>query len=314
MLKRIIITLLTLSMLLSLTACGQDNSSANPSDNQNEPPVSEVTPDSFDGIKRLEDLISATNPANQYEKLIAARDICQAQYDKAIIALNNAGLSEDQTMSVVIQDWDKWLNSANGRIEEQAGKSEEELNALDDDKDFADIMDFLLPYLTRAHNMMLAVEKDPALWLKQYTSNTTADYESIDFDGTWPEGYFFSDRVPVLEGVNAVTKAASGDIYGFEGGLEYALYVYQIDHDQVLEYIDQLNQAGFYEEAFEDDFGLILWFGRIKDSDGQISVALLYQEDASGTSDSPALSVKFYDYDLVGVMIDMGAIYYHTIY
>ncbi len=313
MFKKMMIALLMLSMLCHLVACSTStapNEANNPTDLQ----TAEDSSNSFDGIKRLEDLIEETNPANQYEKLIAARDICQEQYDKAIAAIEKAGLTEDPTMSEVIQNWNKWLTSANGRLEEQAGKSEAELNALDDDKDFADIMNFLLPYLTRVHNMTLAAEKDPVLWLKQFTSSNGADYETVDFDGLWPEGYFFSNRVPILEGINKITKAVSGDLYGFDGGLEYSLYVYQIDHDKVLEYIDQLNNDGFYEEAIEDDFGMILWFGRMKDSEGQISAAIMYNESASGTADSPALSVKFFDYDLVGVMIDLGAIYDHTIY
>ena len=163
--------------------------------------------------------------------------------------------------------------------------------------------------LSKIFNMTRALEKDPALWLSRYTTVPQSETELLETDGSWPEGIFFSERVPALEHIDALMMSETGGEYGFEGGLEYALIVFEAGEDEALAYVDQLAGAGFREEIRQEGQGLMMWFGRKNDSEGHISAALVYMGDAGGTAESPALMVQFYSYDAVGLLIDIGSIY-----
>lgn len=329
MLKKVIVIVLAMSILLCLAACGNETAPVETDGNTteesatesseaapiSEPEISEpketkeTVPDSSSEEKRLSELIAETNPTNKYEELTAARDICQEQYDLAVASVEKAGLSEDSTLSGLIAEWGQTLGNLRDYLKGYEGASEEELNALDEDTEFIYYADNFLPILTRLYNMTSAVAEDPALWLEWYTAVPESETEQLDCNGSWPEGYFFSDRAPALERVDDFSTSASGGVYGFDGGSEYALLVNEFEEDQALGYIDQLVEMGFREETKTDAMGAFLWFGNLDDSEGHISTAIMYNGNAAGTPQDPAFMVQFYDYDIIGVMLAIGQIY-----
>lgn len=329
MLKKVIVIVLAMSILLCLAACGNETAPVETDGNTteesatesseaapiSEPEISEpketkeTVPDSSGEEERLSELIAETNPANKYEELAAALEICQTQFDLAVASTEKAGLSEDPTLSGLIAEWGQQLGDLRDYLKEHEGASEEELNALDEDADFMYYADSFLPALTRLYNMTSAIEKDPALWLKRYAAVPEAEVEQVECDGSWPEGYFFSDRVPAIEPINDIMTSASGGEYGFEDGTEYSLSVVSLEEEQARAYIDQLIEAGFQEVSTTEAMGSFVWFGRLNDNDGHISAAILYDGNAAGTAADPALLAQFYDYDIIGVMLDIGMIY-----
>lgn len=154
-----------------------------------------------------------------------------------------------------------------------------------------------------------AMAEDPALWLERYTLSPQSLAEEVASDGSWPEGYFFSDRVPALERIDSLMESETGKEYGFADGIEYAICVNAFGEDQALAYIDQLLAAGFREDAREEISGLLLWFGRLDDSQGHISAVLVYHGGAAGTAVDPAFLVQFYNCDMIGVLKDIGTLY-----
>lgn len=259
--------------------------------------------------KRLPELAAETNPANKYEELIAARDICMERFNAAVASAERAGLSEDETISELTAQWLERFGNLRDYLAEFEEMSGEERSALDEDEDFVSHADYYMSALSKIFNMTRALEKDPALWLSRYTTVPQSETELLETDGSWPEGIFFSERVPALEHIDALMMSETGGEYGFEGGLEYALIVFEAGEDEALAYVDQLAGAGFREEIRQEGQGLMMWFGRKNDSEGHISAALVYMEDAGGTAESPALMVQFYSYDAVGLLIDIGSIY-----
>ncbi len=262
-----------------------------------------------DGGKRLTELIAETNPTNQYEELAAAREICQAQFSLAIASVEQAGLSEDATLNGLFAEWKQQLDDLLSYLKGYEGASEEECMALDEDPEFLYYVDYYLPALRKLYNMTSAIGEDPALWLERYTTVPEASTEKLECDGSWPEGYFFSDRVPALEHIDDFGMSATGSEYGLEDGVDYTLFVNTVEQDQINAYIDQLIGAGVRKEAEIESLGTLLWFGRLNDSEGHISVALMYNSNADGTGDNPALMIQFYNYDIVGIMLDIGTIY-----
>lgn len=329
MLKKVIVIVLAMSILLCLAACGNETAPVETDGNTteesatesseaapiSEPEISEpketkeTVPDSSSEEKRLSELIAETNPTNKYEELAAACEICQEQFDLAVASVEKAGLSEDSTLSGLIADWSQQLGDLRDYLKGYEGASEEELTALDEDEEFMYYADNFLPVLSRMYNMTSAIAEDPALWLERYTAVPESETEQLECDGSWPEGYFFSDRVPALERVDDFLTSMSGGVYGYEGGTEYALLVNEFGEDQALAYIDRLMEMGFREETKTDAMGTFLWFGRMDDSEGHISAAIMYNGSAAGTPQDPAFMVQFYDYDIIGVMLDIGQIY-----
>lgn len=330
MMKKVMGIVLALSILLCLAACGNEAAPAETAESPSASPAEESAPEAAeaapadepesntpeeiapapsDGEKRLAELIAETNPANKYEELAAALEICQTQFDLAVASTEKAGLSEDPTLSGLIAEWGQQLGDLRDYLKEHEGASEEELTALDEDADFMYYADSFLPALTRLYNMTSAIEKDPALWLKRYAAVPEAEVEQVECDGSWPEGYFFSDRVPAIEPINDIMTSASGGEYGFEDGTEYSLSVVSLEEEQARAYVDQLIEAGFQEESTTEALDSFVWFGRLNDNEGHISAAILYDGNAAGTAADPALLAQFYDYDIIGVMLDIGMIY-----
>ena len=161
------------------------------------------------------------------------------------------------------------------------------------------------------------IARDPALWLERYkliyssqtgTSDSGASPEAIETGGVWPQGYFFSDRMPAMEQVDELLSMPTGEEYGFENGEEYLLYVYSLEPDGMEAYLDQLVEAGFRAELKEGWSEGFMWFGRLDDSEGHISLAMTYNGQAEGTAKRPCLTVQIYNYDIVGMLIDLGQI------
>lgn len=318
MYKKLMVIVLALSMLLCLAACGDKTSSAetsgNKSDTDESAPAddkesSETEKTTSDEEKNLSERIAETNPANQYEELTAAYEICNEQLSKAIASVEQAGLSEDSTLSGLITEWGQTLGDLHNYLNGYAQATPEELAALEGDADFMYYINYFLPDLAKVYNMTGAIAEDPALWLERYTLVPQSQTEEVEFDGSWPEGYFFSDRVPKLENVDTLMVSEGGKEYGFEDGVEYSLLVNSIEKDQAMAYIDQLVEAGFREETVTESIGVLLWFGRLNDSEGHISAAIMYNGNVSGTAENPALIVQYYNYDIVGIMLDIGQIY-----
>lgn len=348
MLKKVITAAAAMSMLLCFAACGNEtapaetsisqselsaeesaegHTEAKPQDNEpaeaeestagssedgqdNEPAETEgPSSGSAAEEKRLDELIAQTNPSNKYEELVAANEICREQYDLAVLSIEKAGLSEDSTLSGLVTEWREQFGDLRNCLKEYENASQEELNALDEDAEFMYYADYFLPAFARIYNMTNAIAEDPALWLERYMTVPEGVIESIECDGSWPEGYFFSDRVPELEHVDELGMSATGNAFGFEDGVEYALYVNEFEEEQALVYIDQLIEMGFREETESEAMGAFIWFGRLNDSEGHISAAIMYDGNADGTAEDPAMMVQLYNYDIVGIMIDIGTIY-----
>ena len=329
MLKKVIVIVLAMSILLCLAACGNETAPVETDGNTteesatesseaapiSEPEISEpketkeTVPDSSSEEERLSELIAETNPANKYEELAAALDICQTQFDLAVASTEKAGLSEDPTLNGLIAEWGQQLGDLRDYLKEHEGASDEELNALDEDADFMYYADSFLPALTRLYNMTSAIAEDPALWLEWYTLVPEAETEQVECDSSWPEGYFFSERVPALESIDSFMMSETGKEFGFEDGIEYSLSVASLEEEQARAYIDQLIEAGFQEVSTTEAMGSFVWFGRLNDSEGHISAAILYDGNAAGTAADPTFMAQFYNCDIVGVMLDIGMIY-----
>lgn len=315
MFKRIIAIGLILSMLLCLAACGKEPAPADTTGDQGEasgePPAEtdDAASAPSDGEKRLDDLIAEKNPANKHAELVAARDICTDQFYLAVANIEKTGLSGDSTLIGLIAEWSQELDNLRNYLMEYAEANEEELAALDTDADFQYCADYFLSHLSRIYNMTSAAAKDPALWLKYYTTVPESAAEIVETDGTWPAGYFFSDRVPPLEHIDGLMTSATGKEYGFEDGTEFALYVNSFEGEQMSAYVDQLIGAGCREEIRTEASNVLLWFGGMDDSEGHISVILMYNGNAGGTADDPNLMLQFYSYDIIGIMMDIGTIY-----
>ena len=329
MLKKVIVIVLAMSILLCLAACGNETAPVETDGNTteesatesseaapiSEPEISEpketkeTVPDSSSEEKRLSELIAETNPTNKYEELAAACEICQEQFDLAVASVEKAGLSEDSTLSGLIADWSQQLGDLRDYLKGYEGASEEELTALDEDEEFMYYADNFLPVLSRMYNMTSAIAEDPALWLERYTLVPEAETEQVECDSSWPEGYFFSERVPALESIDSFMMSETGKEYGFEDGIEYSLSVASLEEEQARAYIDQLIEAGFQEVSTTEAMGSFVWFGRLNDSEGHISAAILYDGNAAGTAADPTFMAQFYNCDIVGVMLDIGMIY-----
>ena len=274
-----------------------------------EEPAETEEPAASDGEKRLDERVAETGPANKFEELRAAYEICQAQLDLAEESAENAGLSGDATLSGLFSDWKAQLGELYDYLKEYEGADEGTLDALDEDPLLLYYVAYFQPILPMLYNMTGAIAEDPALFLERYLTVPESAAEPVECDGSWPEGYFFSDRVPEIEHIDRLEMSATGDQYGFDGGVNYTLYVNEFGEEQARAYMDQLVEAGFRRESGAEEMGAILWYGRRDDSEGHISVAMMYNGNAAGTADSPALTVIFYDYDIIGVMLDIGTIY-----
>lgn len=320
MFKKVMAIVLALSMLLCLAACAKEDAPADAAGDQGG--ASGAAPDSdastgtegaasapVEEEKRLDELVAETNPANKYEELIAARDICQEQFQRAVASVEQAGLSEDTTLSELTAEWKQLFDDLHAYLFTYEGASAEELNALEGDADFQYYAGTYLSHLRQHYNMTSALARDPALWLERYTLVPQSAAEVVETDGSWPAGYFFSDRVPALESIDGLMMSETGKEYGFENGVEYALFVNAIETDQALAYVDQLIGVGFREENRAEAQDVLLWFGKLNDGQGHISAIVMYNGNADGTAANPALMVQFYCYDIIGIMTDLGQLY-----
>lgn len=315
--------LLALSVLVSLAACGNETASAETaaspnalSANAGADVPADAAPDAdaapaqepSDREKSLAELVAQTNPANKYRELAAAYTLCEDQLAAAVESAAAAGLSEDETLYPLIAEWVRQLSDLAAYLATYANAGEEELNSLDSDEEFLSYSDYFWSDLVPIYNMTRALAEDPVLWLKYYTTVSDAPARELESDGTWPQEYFFSDRVPKLETVDALVCSETGKDFGFEDGEEYAITVNALPEDEALAYIDRLIDAGFREDTRKEAMGLWLWFGRLDDSEGHISAIIVYNANAAGTEESPACMVQFYNYDAIGIMIDIGSL------
>ena len=319
--KKVMTMVLALFMLLCHAACGNApdpvKTTASPGGTTESPEVvlTDAPEESEPGNaasaeeKSLSERIAEINPSNKYGELAAAHKICQEQFELAVASAEKAGLSEDSTLGGLIEEWRQQLGDLRNYLKEYEGSGEEALNALDEDADFMYYAEASLNHLVRLYNMTSAISADPALWLERYTLVPQSLAEEVETDGSWPEGYFFSDRVPATDSVDSLLVSETGKEYGFEDGIEYAVCVNKFEEDTALSYIDQLLEAGFREAAKAEMSGAFMWFGRLDDSEGHISAMIVYNGGAAGTAVDPAFMAQFYNCDMVGILIDIGSIY-----
>lgn len=311
MFKKVTGILLALAMVLSLAACtgstgtdetaGGQDSAANQTTNQTEGTA-------FQPEKNLSQLVAERNPKDRMEEVTIALEIAREELGRAVAAVEKAGLSGDETLQERLGYWDDQLTSRSDYVKKMDGEMTQEL----DEELVGILMDGALVY-----NKAKGVARDPALWLERYkliynpptgTSDSGASPETIETGGVWPQGYFFSDRMPAMEQVDELLSMPTGEEYGFENGEEYLLYVYSLEPDGMEAYLDQLVQAGFREELKDGWSEGFMWFGRLDDSEGHISLAMTYNGQAEGTAKRPCLTVQIYNYDIVGMLIDLGQI------
>lgn len=311
MFKKVTGILLALAMVLSLAACtgstgtdetaGSQDSAANQTTNQTEGTA-------FQPEKNLSQLVAERNPKDRMEEVTIALEIAREELGRAVAAVEKAGLSGDETLQEELGYWDDQLTSRSDYVKKMDGEMTQEL----DEELVGILMDGALVY-----NKAKGVARDPALWLERYkliynpptgTSDSGAAPENIETGGVWPQGYFFSDRMPAMEQVDELLFMPAGEEYSFENGEEYLLYVYSLEPDGMEAYLDQLVQAGFREELKDGWSEGFMWFGRLDDSEGHISLAMTYNGQAEGTAKRPCLTVQIYNYDIVGMLMDLGQI------
>ena len=311
MFKKVTGILLALAMVLSLAACtgstgtdetaGSQDSAANQTTNQTEGTA-------FQPEKNLSQLVAERNPKDRMEEVTIALEIAREELGRAVAAVEKAGLSGDETLQEELGYWDDQLTSRSDYVKKMDGEMTQE----QDEELFDIILDAAWVY-----NAARGIARDPALWLERYkliynpptgTSDSGASPETIETGGVWPQGYFFSDRMPAMEQVDELLSMPTGEEYGFENGEEYLLYVYSLEPDAMEAYLDQLVQAGFREELKDGWSEGFMWFGRLDDSEGHISLAMTYNGQAEGTAKRPCLTVQIYNYDIVGMLIDLGQI------
>lgn len=311
MFKKVTGILLALAMVLSLAACtgstgtdetaGSQDSAANQTTNQTEGTA-------FQPEKNLSQLVAERNPKDRMEEVTIALEIAREELGRAVAAVEKAGLSGDETLQEELGYWDDQLTSRSDYVKKMDGEMTQE----QDEELFDIILDAAWVY-----NAARGIARDPALWLERYkliynpptgTSDSGASPETIETGGVWPQGYFFSDRMPAMEQVDELLSMPTGEEYGFENGEEYLLYVYSLEPDGMEAYLDQLVQAGFREELKDGWSEGFMWFGRLDDSEGHISLAMTYNGQAEGTAKRPCLTVQIYNYDIVGMLIDLGQI------
>ena len=311
MFKKVTGILLALAMVLSLAACtgstgtdetaGSQDSAANQTTNQTEGTA-------FQPEKNLSQLVAERNPKDRMEEVTIALEIAREELGRAVAAVEKAGLSGDETLQEELGYWDDQLTSRSDYVKKMDGEMTQE----QDEELFDIILDAAWVY-----NAARGIARDPALWLERYkliyssqtgTSDSGASPEAIETGGVWPQGYFFSDRMPAMEQVDELLSMPTGEEYGFENGEEYLLYVYSLEPDGMEAYLDQLVQAGFREELKDGWSEGFMWFGRLDDSEGHISLAMTYNGQAEGTAKRPCLTVQIYNYDIVGMLIDLGQI------
>lgn len=315
MFKKVTGILLALAMVLSLAACtgstgtdetaGGQDSAANQTTNQTEGTA-------FQPEKNLSQLVAERNPKDRMEEVTIALEMAREELDRAVAAVEKAGLSGDETLQERLGFWD-------GRITDLVEYLPEYMEQVDGEptqEQDEDLFDILLD-AAWVYNSARGIARDPALWLERYkliynpptgTSDSGASPETIETGGVWPQGYFFSDRMPAMEQVDELLSMPTGEEYGFENGEEYLLYVYSLEPDGMEAYLDQLVQAGFREELKDGWSEGFMWFGRLDDSEGHISLAMTYNGQAEGTAKRPCLTVQIYNYDIVGMLIDLGQI------
>lgn len=308
MLKKPKILLITvIALLLCLTGCGKSASVNETADTSSTSDTTSSLP--ANGVYKLTELIMQSEPANRYEELVAANEICRSMLVQAMASAEEAGLSENEILSEYFANWNEKYNDLDNFLAQYEAASDEELNALNSDNDFMYNADSYLLELRLAYNMSRAIAQDPELWLLHYQNPLDSALEFVDNDGSWPQDYFFTSRVPSFENIDGFAAGPSGSEYGIEDGQECALFAYSFGEDQAYAYVDQLIAAGFKEECRANYENGFMWFGRLNDSEGHISVAIMYDSTAP-TSNIPPFMLELYNYDIIGIMIDTGSLIY----
>lgn len=311
--KKVMGLLLALSLVLSLAACGKEAASAPEAGTEGQEPVQTQTAETaFQPEKKLSQLVAERNPKDREEEVTIALELAREELDRAVAAAEAAGLSGDETLQERLGFWDGRITDLVEYLPEYMEQVDGEPTQEQDEELFDIILDAAWVY-----NAARGIARDPALWLERYkliynsqtgTSDSGAAPENIETGGVWPQGYFFSDRMPAMEQVDELLSMPTGEEYGFENGEEYLLYVYSLEPDGMEAYLDQLVQAGFREELKDGWSEGFMWFGRLDDSEGHISLAMTYNGQAEGTAKRPCLTVQIYNYDIVGMLIDLGQI------
>lgn len=305
--KRKILVVAVISLLLCLTGCGKNASVNETADTSSTADTTSSEP--TNGVYKLTELIMQSEPANRYEELVEAEKICRSTLITAMAAAEDAGLSENEILSEYFASWNEKYNDLDNFLAQYEAASDEELNALNSDNDFMYNADSYLLELRLAYNMSRAIAQDPEKWLMEYQTTLDSSLEFIDNDGSWPQGYFFTSRVPSFENIDGFAAGPSGSEYGIEDGQECALFAYSFGEDQAYAYVDQLIAAGFKEECMSNYGNGFMWFGRLNDGEGHISAAIMYDSTAPA-SNIPPFILELYNFDLIGIMIDTGSLIY----
>lgn len=311
MLKKVLAAGLAL-LLLGLTACGGTAApaataapqSSAPADTAAEAPA--PTPEEETEAPTLREQVEALGPANKHDALALALQLFSQKVRETTEAMEAAGLAEQAEFQDYLVDWSALAyERVLPIVELYADRDEEELAGLADDASYMTLWELYMKEMDEEYTRMNTILQDPQQWAELAKGSDTAavDHET---DGSWPAGFFFSDRVPEIEGFDVFKTTTAGRTYGVADAEEGALFFLSLANDRMQAYIDELLAAGAVEQSSAISGDTVTWVGKIEDEAGCVSILAIQDSTAAGTPENPQGILMYCNWDYYVVMEEAG--------
>lgn len=294
-------------LLLCLAACGNASTPAESAESQTGA-TDTATPDTDEEEEAatLTELVEAMAPANNHDALVLAYTLFSRKVTETTEAMEAAGLAEEEVFQSRLVEWSRLATeNVMDLISLYADRDEEELAALSDDPSYMALWNLYMEEMDEEYTRMKIILADPEQWVEtaRGSSSAAVDHET---DGSWPAGFFFSDRVPAIEGFDAFKTTDAGTAYGVEDAEEGALFFLHLTYDEMRAYIDELLAAGAVEQASSDMGSALTWVGKIEDETGCVSILAIQDSSNEGAADSPQGVLMYCNWDYYTVTAEAG--------
>ena len=304
-------------LLAGLAACGKADTPTETAETTettttaSSAPTEESAPDTAETEESgaeasLYDLVDAMGPANKHDALSLAYILFGQKVTETTEAMEAAGLAEEEVFQSYLVEWSRLATeNVMGLLSLYADRDEEELAGLADDPSYMTLWDLYMEEMDKEYARMNIILADPQQWVEMAKGSDAAavDHET---DGSWPEGFFFSDRVPAIEGFDSFKTTTAGQAYGIADAEEGALFFIDFTHDEMQAYIDALLAAGAEEQVSQGSEDSLVWAGKIEDEAGCVSIMAIQDSSSEGSANSPQGIIMYCNWDYYVVTEEKG--------
>lgn len=254
----------------------------------------------------LDDLVTARRPADKLEKLQIFFEETEKKFNAAHDTAIETLFAGDETYLSMEASWKEELYGKDGNsgmraeINRLTGLAEADREAFLSDYDAA--MDSDMISLRELWNRIHAFTKDPETAIT--AEKGQLDFTVVETDGSWPEGYFFSEIIPPLPHFDDLEVSRQGEeTMNIEGGMECVFTVYIMTAEEYQDYFARIEKAGARQLMDLSTGTTSRWVGECgsKDDGTYMLLLLTFDETAEGSYALPQFTLGMMNWDYISL-------------